>query len=230
MTLQRLLPKQAPTFLASKWLHIDLLTESMESLFEAMPEFFHFSTLGVQEKGKNAIQRADFLSSWHCYISDLKNGKVSDDFRFRFFATSLFTTTLESIRALDIADDKEIIIPYEPCLQMQLHRFTYSSLDHKFHSMAFGQNSISWGVRLSYPQLFQYPHTRVVEEALDAERFQNATLFLAVRQWMRANTQPTPFEIKGMRVNVPMRIGKECFSWINNHPELKNRGLQVCIR
>lgn len=230
MTLTRLQPNQAPNYMASKWLHIDLLVESLESLFASLPDFMQFSTLGVHLRGANAIQRGDFSSSWQSYISDLKNGKVPPDSVLRFSATSLLTTNLEAIRALDIGDDKEIIIAYEPVLQMQLHRFSYSQLDHRFHSMAFGQNSISWGVRLSYPQLFQYPQTRVVEEALDAERFQNAKLFLAVRQWVRNNTQATPFNVDGTRINVPIRIGKECFSWINNHAELKARGLSVCIQ
>jgi hypothetical protein len=229
MSLIRLAPKQAPVFLASKWLHLDLLVESLDSLFDSMPSFFHFSTLGVQLRGANAIQRGDFAHCWQTYINDLKNGKIPQDPSLRFYCTSVLTTTLDAVRALDIADDKEIIIPYEPVVQMQLHRFSYSSLDSKFHSMAFGQNSISWGVRLSYPQLFQYPQTRQVEEALDETRFANATLFLACRQWMREHTRPTPFEFQGVRTNVPMRIGKECLTWINNHPELALRGLSVMV-
>lgn len=227
MTLCRLAPKDAPKFMASKWLHLDLLVESMGSLLESLGAHFQFSTLGVSLKGANCIERSAFVKTWQGYIDNLKQGIVTEDSALRFFCTSLLTSSLGAVRALDIGDDREIIIPYEPVVQMQLHRFSYSSLDHKFHSMAFGQNSISWGVRLSYPQLFQYPETRQVEDALDETRFINASLFFACRQWMRNNTRPTPFEVDGVRTNVPIRIGKECLSWINTHPELQARNLRV---
>lgn len=188
-----------------------------------------YSTLGVQLRGQNAIKEEVFLAAFQEYIVTIKSGQEVDDARFRFVFTALLSAYDSALRAITIGEDKEIITPYEPAIQIQLHRFGYSTLDGKFRPMVFGEKSVSWGLRFSYPQLFQYPQTREVMEALDESKFPNATLFNKLRRWIRHNTQATPFLVDGKRVNIPMRIGKECFSWINNHKELTRRGLSVLV-
>lgn len=229
--LLRCSPKEAPIYLASKFLHFELLIEKedFDRFFEALGEVFLFSTLGVQLKGQNAISKERFLATWQDYIDDLRHGKAIDDSKFRFAFTLLLTSYNDALRAIAIGDDKEIITPYEPAIQLQLHRFGYSTIDGKFRPMVFGEKSVSWGVRLSYPQLFQYPETRQVMDALDEEKFPNAKLFNSLRYWIRHNTQAVPFLVEGKRVNIPMRISKGCFSWINNHKELIDRGLSILV-
>lgn len=217
-------------YMASKWIHFDLLVEThlMQDLLESLGEPLHlFSVLGVAKKGEHILSKKAFLDGWQRYIDTLKTGKIPNDSDYRFLFTTAITKTLTVIQKVDIGNDREIVTPYEPLLQMQIHRFTYSHQDAAFHSMAFGEKSISWGVRMSYPQLFQYPQTRIVEDALDPERFANAELFLKLRGWIRANTQATPFIVDGKKVNNPMRISKECFSWINNHAQLIACGLSI---
>lgn len=227
------LPQEAPVFLASKWLHLDLLVETseFEQFFSSIDRpLFLFSTLGVQPKGKNRVGVSDFLSAWQRYIALLKQGLPVNDADFRFFFTLSCTFDLEAVRVLDLPNDREVIAPYAPLMQMQLHRFSYSMADNKFHSQAFGVHSVSWGVRLSYPQLYQYPNTRKVEDALDETKFVNATLFSKARSWMREVSTPTPFLVEGQRVNVPIRLGKSCFSWIDAHPDLAGKKLSVYKR
>lgn len=228
--LIRLLPKQAPNYMASKWIHFDLLVETavMQDLLQHLGEPLHlFSVLGVANRQEHVISQNVFLDVWQRYIDTLKAGNIPNDADFRFYLTCALTKTLSALRAVDVGNNREIIIAYEPLLQMQIHRFTYSHQDATFHSMAFGDKSISWGVRISYPQLFQYPETRVVEDALNASTFVNAELFSKLRSWIRSSTQATPFMVDGKKVNNPMRIGKECFSWINNHAQLKACGLSI---
>ncbi len=225
----RIQPKEAPTYLASKWFHFDLLVEveELESLFASFGDFYMFSTLGVAAPGAHLLEKKAFLEAYGRYLDELKQGKVVVDGDYRFFFTACLTKTLNAIRAIDIGNNKEIITPYEPVLQMQMHRFSFSYSEMKFHSMAFGDKCISWGLRLSYPQLYQYPETRKVEDALDEERFVNAKLYSSIRPWLRAHTIPTPFVIDGKRVNDPMRLGKKCLPWIQHHAEMQIRGLNI---
>lgn len=229
MNLYRTTSKEAPPFLASKWLHLDLLVDEseMRDLLQSLQPCLLFSSLGVQPIGKNVLDTEKFLEIWQRYVRTLQSGNIPQDADFRFFFTAMMTRDTGCVRAIDIQEDKEIIIPYEPIVQMQLHRFMYSQTDGKFRSMIFGKQSVSWGVRFSYPQLFQYPHTRTVEEALNPERFINAAIFSSIRQWIRDRTMPTPFIVDGSRINVPIRIGKECLPWINKHPELIERNIRV---
>jgi hypothetical protein len=213
-------------FLASKWLHIDFLVTHHEIerlllfLQKEHGSLFLFSTLGVQKKGQNQIAIHDFLQAWKEYIEALQKSSPIQETAFRFFFTGCITKSEEAVSFIPIGEDRESIMPHTPCLQMQPHRFSYSKLDGKFRSMVLGKNSLSWGIRISYPQLYQIPNTRTVEDALDESRFPNAALFSSVRSWIRHNTLPTPIIIHDKRVNIPIRIGKECLPWINNHPEL----------
>ena len=95
--------------------------------------------------------------------------------------------------------------------------------------MVFGKGTISWGLQVSYPQLFEDPVTRQVMNALDEEHFINARLFRVIRQWVRQYTRPTPLLIEGVKVNVSLRMGHSCLSWIQHHPDLQARGITIAI-
>lgn len=213
-------------FLASKWLHIDFLIshEEMKRLFSSLQveheTLFLFSTLGVQKRGQNRIKLADFFHAWKAYEEALQKNEPLNGTPFRFFFTNCISKYEDAVEPMLIGEDRERVMPKTPCLQMQPHRFSYSKLDGKFRSMVLGKNSVSWGVRVSYPQLYQIPNSREVVDALEKSHFPNAALFSSLRSWLRHNSLPTPMIVDGKRVNIPMRIGKECLPWINNHPEL----------
>ena len=160
-------------------------------------------------------------------MEKLKKGERLQDEEFRFYFTTVFTSTLEAIQALDVLENREIISPKLPCLQLQHHRFDYSQMDGKFRSMVLGKDTISWGLQISYPQLFQDPNTRIVTSALNVKDFENAHLFKTFQEWIRKNTEPVPFIINDTVIRAPIRIGRNCFSWISKHPELIAKGIKV---
>ena len=227
--LRRITPKEAKPLMASKWLHLQLLVdkEEMQDLLSFCGDFFMFSTMGVTEQGKGQISKGAFLSSWSRYIDTLKEGNVPKDEEFRFYFTLALTKDLDSCVAIDVGQDREILQSISPIVQAQLHRFDYSFVDGKFRPMVFGPDTISWGIQLSYPQLYQSPITRQIESALDSSKFVNAGLFHHIQSWVRKKTVPTPFLAEGKRVNVPIRIGLNCFRWISKHPELQARKLEI---
>jgi hypothetical protein len=229
MTLQYIQPKDAAEFLASKWLHFPFLveTDELKHLFDTWGNFSIFSCMGMQEKGKNSISCDAFLDTYSSYISALKHGTPLQDAAVRFAFTSLMTQKEDAIQAIEVQQTKEIIRAKKPIIQSQLHRFDYSDVDGKFRSMVFGNNTISWGLQFSYPQLYQDPLTRTIYNALDEKLFPNAHLFQKLKSWIRAETIPTPFLVQGKKTHCPIRIGKKCLSWIHKHPELHRRGIEV---
>lgn len=222
-------PQEAYPFLASKWLHIQFLidSEEMKLLLQALHPVFLFSTMGIQQAGKNALSIEHFLERYSDYIELLKGATRPQDQDFRFYFTLIMAATLDGVQALLVGENREIIRPFLPVLQMQLHRFDYSKVDGKIRPMVLGKDTISWGVQISYPQLFQDHVTRKVHAANNAALFPNAALFRKLQLWIRAHTLPTAFLAKGVRINSPIRIGKECLHWIECHPELKERGLTI---
>lgn len=217
-------------FLASKYLHIQVLVdeEELTALFQSLSPFQIFSTLGLMEAGKNIIAKDAFLSLYKNYIELLKAGKEMDETPFRFTFTALLTSTEDAIQRVTSSDKREMIRPKLPCIQVQPHRFIFSSSEHKFYPMVFGKDAISWGLQFSYPQLFQDPVSRDVKNSLE-ESFPNALLFRQIQLWIRKETLPSCFIFNDKETYVPIRIGKKCFSWINNTYELKKQNLRVKI-
>jgi len=215
----------APAFLASKWQHVQLLISphEMEKLMADFNGALFFSMLGPT--AKNSFSMSEFLDVYKGYIKALLLGPVADD-PFRFYFTSIITIDPDAVAEVILKDSRRLIQPLEPLLQMRPHKFDYSPIDGVFRPMVNGQKSISWGVQISYPQLFQDADTRVVYNALE-HKFKNLTLFRALQSFIRRETLPTPFIVHNTLTNVPMRLGKECFSWINGHQELVIQNIQV---
>ena len=200
----------------SKWLLVPVLLDrvEMEALFAELGEFFIVDVSRVLEEG--GISHAEFLKIYSEYVEGLKRGEVNTSPWF----SSCFTTTEEAIETRTVPDGRMMRKACAPVVQLQPHTFTYSTDDGKFRSMVRGEGAISWGIQFSYPQLFEDPATRDIVK-VDAT-FPNTPFFRTLQRWVRHHTRPTPFEVEGRRINVPIRLGKQCFEWIDRHPELED--------
>ncbi|WP_068471179.1 hypothetical protein [Candidatus Protochlamydia phocaeensis] len=213
---------------ASKWLKCPLLVDSheMEALLNALSDFRLFLISGPTRIQEGEISKEEFLDCYRCYIEALKNGQLPQDSRLRSYFSCAFTQTIEALYAVHINSEQQLIKVNKPVIQLQSHRFDYSKADGKFRSMVFGNESIYWGIQFSYPQLYQDAAFQV-KTVRESEEFPNTALFKRLQKWMREHTVATPFFVEGKRVNVPIRLGKACFAWINHHPQLALKGLQV---
>jgi len=213
----------------SKWLKHQLLleVEEMKLLFEALG---HFSILIVSEpvrKCEGVISKEQFLQSYQCYIQTLKTGDLPDERLFRPFFSSVFSVTKDVLYAMQVGHEKYLIKALKPIVQLQAHHFLFSRVDQQFHPMVLSEQSVSWGIQFSYPQIYQDPKTHAFSKVSDHPDFPNTSLFLKLVKWVRSHTVPMAFEINGKKTYVPMRIGKRCFSWIHRHPHLIMQGLIV---
>jgi hypothetical protein len=222
-------PKTEGILQVSKWLKVQLFLDAdeMEELIKTLAPT---SLVVVSEpiKADEAIIAPKvFLERYADYTDLLKRGRVPIPEEFRRFFSCAISSILETFYAIPTGNDKFLIKPTKPVLQLQAHHFFYSDLDGKFHPMVLSSDSISWGLQISYPQLYQDPVTRQVVKVTDSPDFPNTALFAKLLKWMRNNTLPTPFEVKGTRINSPIRIGKKSLTWIKNHPQLKQKSIQV---
>lgn len=177
----------------------------------------HHALFCVQKlvpKGEREIAKEQFLSLYADYLNEIKSNVHPKP----FIAPALSVTS-DAFEIL-VHGERELIKPILPIVQMQPH-----NIDASFRSMVFGLESIAWGVQFSYPMLFHEPKTHQVEKV--DERFPNTALFDALRKWVRYHTVPTPFLVRGEKINVPIRLGKRCFSWISSHPGLKTKEIEV---
>lgn len=214
---------------ASKWLSVATLIDinEMRSLFDYLGNFHLYSIGTVIGRDKSVLPHSTFLSCYEDYIHTIKKGQIPEDSFYRPFFASAMTVSNDHVYSLHVSSDSQIIRVSKPVIQMQAHNLDYSMADGKFHPMVFGKDSILWGIQFSYPQLYEDPDTHEVHKVIDSPQFPNTNLFRSLQKWIRENTVPTPFIVNDQVVNVPMRLGKQCFSWINQHPQFAKKGLKV---
>lgn len=208
----------------SRKLPLLISPQEMTLLFRALGSFELFDVSRPVSLESAKISQADFLNAYSLYIEGIRKGKLYDESILRPFFSASMTTSADLLYAQSLPNGKYLVKPKRPMIQLQRHHFIYSDA---FHSGVMGEGSITWGIQFSYPQLFLDPKTKSIGKVEKNEEFPNTELFHLLAKWVRKYTRPTPFVVDGIKTNEPMRIGKECFSWIEKHPGLKKRGIHV---
>lgn len=170
------------------------------------------------------IPQEDFLSHYEKYIRGIREGVLIEEGSLRPYFSSIFTMAKEAVYAYPLSNGKYLVKACLPVIQLQRHHFIYSNT---LHSGVMGKESVTWGIQFSYPQLYLDPVSKEIGKVEKNAKFFNTALFRKFIKWVREYTCPTPFFIQGERKNLPIRLGKQCFSWINHHPNLQIRGLYV---
>lgn len=206
-------PSEEGTYQGSKWLKIQMLCDAQElaSLFAKLSPFSIFPLTGIVDG--HSISPETFLREYARWIETLKKGEVPADADLRKLLACAFTDDPESLWLQQVAKGYLTKIG-KPVVQVQAHYFSYSSVDEVFRPMSMGQESIFWGLQFSFPQIYQDPKT------MELKKVEEGTLYRNIQLWTRDATRATPFLVAGKRTNSPIRLGKNCFSWIGNHPQL----------
>ena len=216
---------------AAKWQKIPVLLDysEMEELFSHLGEFYIVKASGLIPDGEELISQMDFLKAYKVYIEDLAHGQTPVlNERERAFFTAVLTTTSDALYKVKVNEQQCLVKMRLPIIQMQSHRFDYFTADNSFRSMVMGFDAIAWGIQFSYPSICQNETMEVVQ-IREGDGFPNTPLFKKLQRWTRTATIATPIVVEGKVVNVPIRIGKKCLPWINQHPQLKERGLLVSV-
>lgn len=214
-------PFQEGVYQASKWVKCQALLDAqeMKDFLEALGNFWIFPVTGFVDG--NPISKAFFVEEYSRWMAKLKEGIVPSPEDLRHLMAAVFVDDLESLWLQEVSPNKFITKIAKPIVQVQSHYFSYSSEDGEFRSMSMGKESVFWGLQFSYPQIYQDPKTMEFCEV------KGGALYRKIQLWMRENTRATPFLVDGKKVNVPIRLGKQCFSWIHKHPQLIEKKIQV---
>ena len=216
-------------FSVSKWLKTQVLLDVSEMkacLLELSPlEFYNVSSIAPIDQ--LSIAQEMFLQSYENYISALKDGKVPEIDRKIF--SSVATVEPEALYAEEVQPGRWMAKLAKPVVQLQHHRFFASKIDHKIHPMVMSPESIYWGLQFAFPQIFFDGSGGSYTKTSDESKFPNSALFAKLLKWLRAFSVPTTFVWDGQKISSPIRLGKECFAWIANHPQLKEQGIKVHV-
>jgi hypothetical protein len=220
-------PSHEGTISVSKWLkHYVLLDSSeMERLISHVRPLYFFDVSTLTALEKIALPEEQFLSSYHAYIVALRAGQPLEKLPREL--SSALSVTPEALYVHEVQPGRYMAKPLKPLVQLQPHRFFHSKIAKTIHSQVMGPDSISWGLQIAYPQIFfDEGNYSKVHNTPD---FPNTSLFTHIAKWLRLHTVPTTFVFEDQKITTPLRLGKECFSWIANHPQLQKQGLAVHV-
>jgi hypothetical protein len=220
---------QDPPMEASKWLKLQVLldTVEMDALIKELGPIKIVKAGAVVAQGEEVYSPSEFQSAYQQYIDALKTGKLPAETIYRAPFSASFSLSDDCFCSIPVDGNRVLIRTVKPVLQLQPHSLDYSPHDKKFRPMVFGLDSVSWGLQFSYPQFFLDPKTKAPLQVDESADFPNTILFKKVQRWLRSHSIPTPFLVDQSKINVPMRLGNSCFSWINLHPQILQKPWRV---
>lgn len=228
MTIPRIsTPSIEGPFQAAKWLKIQALLDPQELVDLLSLGGFLYPLSGLYKPEELIDAKGSFLKAYAEWIEQLKSGFVPHEAELRKYSAIAWVCNAESLWLQEVPQSRYMVKVSEPIVQIQVHQMSYSSIDGEFRPMVMSRESIFWGLQFSFPQIYQDPKSL---ELLEVEAGSHLELFQQLRRWMRENTAPTPMMVEGKRKNLPIRLGKKCFSWVNRHPQLVGKGLSVLER
>lgn len=222
-------PIQEGLLQVSKWMKVQILLDQEEilDLFRKLDPFYLIAVSKPVKEQSALLAKNDFLQVYLEYIQSLKKGKVLQNSYFREYFSCAMTRSKEIFYAMPVSEERFLIKPVLPVVQMQMHQFLFSFTEKIFYPMVLGKKTVNWGIQFSYPQFYQDPKTKEILRVIKKDLFPNTELFALLMKWVRQCTIPTPFLIEEERINATIRIGKKCMSWIHLHPQLQELGIKV---
>jgi hypothetical protein len=188
---------------------------------EMMGPFAIYPMAGALPIDTFPMPKEEFLVTYMSWIDSLKKGEIPSN--FGCLNASMWTRSSDSLWLQELPGKRYMARPRVPFLQVQVHHMGFSLVDKVFRPMSLSQDGIFWGLQFSFPQIYEHPRDGIVETM----QSEGAEMFQIVRKWSRDCTIATPILVDETRENLPIRIGKNCFSWVNRHPGLISKQLSV---
>lgn len=212
----------------SKWITLDLLIDEVEisNLIFSLSSIFLVSPQNATPETPFLLKKEIFLDAYASYISDLKSGKTPPFNGFKKFFYMMISANLDGLFIRSIGKDKEALAINAPLIEVKPISLVLSKVDQSIRTSAVSPEGILWGLSFSFPQIIQDPKT-LHSSQIDLQNHPTGQCFKKIRSWLRSNTRATPFIIGSKKVNASVRLGKNCFEWINFHPELRKQNILV---
>ncbi len=206
----------------SRWVSLDFLIDldEMKAFLKELDPFHLLSSTPIQKEDPFYLSQEDFLDAYSYYISELKEGRIPELARYKFYFHLFLTTHLDGIFRRAVSEEKEILKIEIPTLLVRPICLNFSRVDQSIRVGPLNPEGILWGLQISFPQLIQKARSPEIEP-IKPQNDPNAMLFKKVRGWIRTHTKPALFKVSGKEISVPIRLGKKCLSWINSHPQFK---------
>lgn len=216
---------------ASLWLSLQALLsfEEMQELCHHLKPFHIVASGAIVEEGQEAIEIPCWLAFYKEYIDALSSGVCLEESTLRAPFSRAWSCDLTPFFGVAVQQQPKVrtlVRAASPIVQLQHCRIRYSSGDGKMHAMVLGRNTISWGLQWAFPQLYRdFPSGQIKKPR--QENNNNSLFFSKLQRWLRTNSLPTTFWVSGKKIATSLRLGQQCLSWIDKHPQLAAQGITL---
>ncbi|MCH1429566.1 MAG: hypothetical protein GWP59_01005 [Chlamydiales bacterium] len=216
------------SFKVSKWLSLGvfLSPSTFAKLWDELSPFYLVHSDRVLQENFFSSKES-FIKHYSLYFNSLKSGELPNESFFRKYFSFTLSKDLEHYYKMPLGNEKLLIKAQRPVLQSQFFTLGFSFEERKVRSMVMGQNTLFWGLQLSFPQLYQNPSSPAIEKITRGPDFPNAELFYNIQRFCRYHTHPVFFSYKGEKIVSPFRLDNENMDWIDNHPQLRQLEISV---
>lgn len=206
----------------SKWLrHVLLLSlEDMEACLDFLGSFCCIRA-GMTTQASIVVSKEEFLHYYTLYLEEMQHITHLASPALRRFFSLFWTVDPADVAPLLLSQDKILMKPIKPVVQVQLCHCLWNKQSHRIDPMALHADSFSFGLQISYPQIYEDPQTHQFSKVLLSQEFSATPLFLAFVQWMRAHTQPVVVSIAEKKIASTVRMGKKSVSLLALHQGLQ---------
>jgi hypothetical protein len=205
----------------SMWLSYSffLSYDEMRDFIDYLSPFYIIRTdIVLDEKDDGIVNSKEFLEVYKNYISDLSLHQGIDEKRVRKYFHAIWTVSLDIAYNIKLKCGRHILKIFRPALVLQHHKMSYNKESQKFFSMVFGKDLLSFGLNLSYPQLYQDPKDKTLHKVMLEDKFENTLLFNKAKEWIKKHTRPLTVVIDKKKCVQTIRIGKKSLEVLKNHP------------
>lgn len=212
----------------SKWISVDVLLdiEEMSDLIQQLDPFFLISPQNANPQTPYLLSSSEFLLAYQGYIGSLQRGKITEIQEQKKFFYLMMMPHLSGVYLKPITQEKKALIFKSPYIEIKPITLIVSPIDHSIRPMPGLSQGVLWGMRFSCPQIVQQIESHEVE-TISFQEHPLGKMFKSLREWIRHHTRPTPFIIHSKKINLPIRLGKNCSKWIHQHPQFDQYQLKV---
>lgn len=215
----------------SRWTHLDVLLnpDELQELFEKTSLPFLLTAHLFHSEESGCIELETLIDNYSNILKALQSKSELDYSLIRKTCHFFCAKNLEGVFRKKINDNLERIVYQEPLILVKPLSYAFSKVDHTFHVSALSPANLFWGLRFSFPALYQAPGSHEIV-SLSPKNNANAMLFKGMRTYLRGASQKVNCEYFGQKIECPLKIGHEVLNWIHPYFESKEKGLRLFSR
>jgi hypothetical protein len=204
-----------------------LSLDDLKKLFESISPFEFFNVSSVQTQGSKAIGLSDFLDVYEQFLKDLFEEERIDVKKYGPIFSLAIASSQSCFFKQEFSEGRFLLKPKRSVIQLQPLGLFVSSLDREIHIKSFAQDAESFGLKLSFPTIYEDVGSHQIHELKPDDS--EYTKFNLIRQFVRHHTKPLIIVRDQEKKVYSVRYSEDLKSQVSKMSFFERHGLKVII-